>query len=57
MHIIGPQATELIAQGGILLGTDAKIKDIKKIVFAHPTLSEVVMEAIEDLEKLSIHKM
>ena len=57
MHIIGPQATELIAQGGILLGTDAKIEDIKKIVFAHPTLSEVVMEAIEDLEKLSIHKM
>ncbi|MCF7792419.1 MAG: dihydrolipoyl dehydrogenase [Candidatus Cloacimonetes bacterium] len=57
MHIIGPQATELIAQGGILIGSNATIADVKKIVFAHPTLSEAVMESIEDLEKLAIHKM
>jgi dihydrolipoyl dehydrogenase len=57
MHIIGPQATELIAQGGILIGSQTKIDDVKKIVFAHPTLSEAVMESIEDLEKLAIHKM
>ncbi|MCK4312271.1 MAG: dihydrolipoyl dehydrogenase [Candidatus Cloacimonetes bacterium] len=57
MHIIGPQATELIAQGGILIGTQALIEDVKKVVFAHPTLSEAVMEAVEDLEKLAIHKM
>ncbi|MDO9577451.1 MAG: dihydrolipoyl dehydrogenase [Candidatus Cloacimonadales bacterium] len=57
MHIIGPQATELIAQGGILIGSNATIDDVKKIVFAHPTLSEAVMESIEDLEKLAIHKM
>jgi len=57
MHIIGPQATELIAQGSILINTDADIEDVKKVVFAHPTLSECVMEAVEDLEKLAIHKM
>ena len=57
MHIIGPQATELIAQGSILLNTEATINDVKKIVFAHPTLSEAVMESIEDLENLAIHKM
>ena len=57
MHIIGPQATELIALGGILLGTDAAISDVKKVIFAHPTLSETVMESIEDLEKLAIHKI
>ncbi|MCK4654062.1 MAG: dihydrolipoyl dehydrogenase, partial [Candidatus Cloacimonetes bacterium] len=57
IHIIGPQATELIAQGGILIGTQALIEDVKKIVFAHPTLSETIMEAVEDLEKLAIHKM
>jgi len=57
LHIIGPQATELIAQGGILVGTEAKVDDIKKIIFAHPTLSEAVMEAIEDLENLAVHKM
>ncbi|RLC53250.1 MAG: dihydrolipoyl dehydrogenase, partial [Candidatus Cloacimonadota bacterium] len=57
MHIIGPQATELIAQGGILLGTDSTIEDVKKVIFAHPTLSEAIMESVEDLEKLAIHKM
>ncbi len=57
MHIIGPQATELIALGGILIGTKASLEDVKQIVYAHPTLSESVMESIEDLEKLAIHKI
>lgn len=57
VHIIGPQATELIAQAGILVGLNATIDDVKKIVFAHPTISEALMEAIEDLEKLAIHKI
>jgi len=57
MHIIGPQATELIAQGAILIGMQATFEDVRNIVFAHPTLSESTMEAIEDLEKLAIHKL
>ena len=57
VHIIGPQATELIAQAGILVGLDATIDDLKKVIFAHPTLSEALMEAVEDLEKLAIHKI
>jgi dihydrolipoamide dehydrogenase len=57
VHIIGPKATELIAQAGILLGLDATIDDVKKVIFAHPTLSESVMEAVEDLKKLAIHKI
>jgi len=57
VHIIGPQATELIAQAGILVGLDATIGDVKKVVFAHPTLSEAIMETVEDLEKLAIHKI
>ena len=57
MHILGPNAAELIAQGSILIGTNSTIGDVKNIVFAHPTLSECIMEAIEDLEKSAIHKM
>lgn len=57
LHIIGPQATELIAQGGILLGLKATTEDVKTIVFAHPTLSEAVMEAIEDTEQMAVHKL
>ncbi|MFA7056856.1 MAG: dihydrolipoyl dehydrogenase [Candidatus Cloacimonadales bacterium] len=57
MHIVGLQAAELIAQGAILIGKDADIHDVEKIVFAHPTLSEIVMESIEDTISLSVHKI
>jgi dihydrolipoamide dehydrogenase len=57
MHIIGPNATELIAQGGILVNTQATLDDVKKVIFAHPTLSEAVMEALEDAENLAVHKI
>jgi len=57
MHIIGPNAAELIAQGSILINLKVTAEQVEKVVFAHPTLSEAVMEAIEDLNGLSIHKM
>lgn len=57
MHIIGPNACELIAQGSILINLKATAQDVEKVVFAHPTLSEAIMEAIEDLRGLSIHKI
>jgi dihydrolipoamide dehydrogenase len=57
MHIVGLQASELIAQAGILIGKDASVHDLEKIVFAHPTLSEIVMESIEDTISLSVHKI
>lgn len=57
MHIIGLQASELIAQGAILIGKSADVHDVEKIVFAHPTLSEIVMESIEDTISLSVHKI
>ncbi len=57
MHIIGPNAAELIAQGSILINLQSTVEDVDKVVFAHPTLSEANMEAIEDLQGLSIHKM
>lgn len=57
MHIMGPQAAELIAQGGIMISLKAKAQDVERIVFAHPTLSESIMESLEDIHNLSIHKI
>lgn len=57
MHILGPSATELIAQGAIMTTNKMKIEDIDSVIFAHPTLSEAVMEAMEDLQNISIHKI
>lgn len=57
MHIMGPNAAELIAQGTIMIVNKNKAKDIDSFVFAHPTLSEAIMEAMEDLQSKSIHKI
>ncbi len=57
MHIIGPGATELIAQGAILISLGANADTVQKIVFAHPTLAEAIKESLEDLNNLSINKI
>jgi len=55
MHIIGYLATELIAQASILIAQKATVADVANIVFAHPTISECVMESVEDTQKMAIH--
>lgn len=57
LHILGPNAAELIAQGAILISLGARASDVERIVFAHPTLSESLMESLEDVHSLSIHKI
>ncbi len=57
MHIIGPEAAELIAQGAVMINQNADISSLKGLVFAHPTLSEAVGEAVEDAEGLAVHKI
>ena len=57
MHVIGPHAAELIAQGSILISSGATAEVAEKLVFAHPTLSETVKEALEDIRDLSINKI
>lgn len=56
MHIIGPHAAELIAQGAILIASGATADFAEELVFAHPTLSEAVKESLEDIRNLSINK-
>ena len=44
-HIIGPRASELIAECVIAIESRATVKELNHIVFAHPTLSEAVYES------------
>ena len=46
--IIGPRATELIALFSFALTNKSDISAIRKTIFAHPTISEVVSEAVHD---------
>ena len=54
-HIIGPEATELIAELGIAKSLEATNESIANTIHAHPTLSEIIMEASEDADGKAIH--
>jgi dihydrolipoamide dehydrogenase len=51
VHIIGPYASELIAEAVMAMEFGASSEDIARIVHAHPTLSEAMHEAA-----LGVHK-
>ncbi|AZN41378.1 dihydrolipoyl dehydrogenase [Paenibacillus albus] len=44
-HLIGPNATDLIAEPGLLIAGDLNVADLLQTPHAHPTLSEVFIEA------------
>jgi dihydrolipoamide dehydrogenase len=54
-HIIGPEATELIAELGLAITLEATTEEIEATIHAHPTLSEAVHEAIGVVEGHAIH--
>jgi dihydrolipoamide dehydrogenase len=47
-HILGSEATEMIAELGLAKNLEATYQEILKTVHAHPTLSEAIMEAAAD---------
>ncbi len=54
-HIAGHEATELIAELGAAKSLEATSQTLAKIVHAHPTLSEMVMEASADADDEEVH--
>ena len=54
-HIIGAEATELIAELGVAKALEATPVELSKIMHAHPTLSEMIMEAAGDALGEAIH--
>lgn len=55
MHVIGPAASDIIAQGVIAMEFGASIEDLQLTCFAHPTLSESVHEAALAADGRAIH--
>lgn len=54
-HIIGSDATEMIAELSLAKSLEATEEAIASTIHAHPTLSEIIMEAAEDADGKSIH--
>jgi dihydrolipoamide dehydrogenase len=55
VHIIGPAATELIAEAGAALKLEATSEELVRTIHAHPTLSEAIHEAAEAVQGHAIH--
>lgn len=55
MHVIGPNAGDIVHQGMIALEFVSSVEDLQLMTFAHPTLSEVVHEAALSVDGRAIH--
>ena len=55
--IVGPEASELVAELGLAIELGATLEDVASTIHAHPTLSEAVMEATENALGHAIHTL
>ena len=55
MGIVGPHASELIAEGTLAIEMGATLEDLTATIHPHPTLSEAIMEAAEVARGTAVH--
>jgi dihydrolipoamide dehydrogenase len=55
LHILGPRASDMIAQAALAMEFEASAEDIARAVAAHPTLPEAVKEAALGVDGRMIH--
>ncbi len=55
VHIIGPQATELISEAVIALELEATIDELMFTIHAHPTLAESMLDAYAAVDGMAIN--
>jgi dihydrolipoamide dehydrogenase len=55
LHILGPRASDLIAEASLAMEFEAAAEDLALAVHAHPTLPEAIKEAALDSLGRAIH--
>jgi dihydrolipoamide dehydrogenase len=55
VHIIGPRATEIIAEATMMLRMECTVEELIRTIHAHPTMSEAVGEAAHGLHGALLH--
>ncbi len=55
VHIIGPQATELIAEAVAVMELEGTVDEMMFTIHAHPTLSEAMLDAYAAVEGMAIN--
>ena len=56
-QIVGPEASELIAECALAVEMGATLEDVASTIHTHPTLGEAVMEAAENADDQAIHTL
>jgi dihydrolipoamide dehydrogenase len=55
VHIIGPVATELIAEAVAVMELEGTVEDLMFTIHAHPTVSEAMLDAFSAVEGKAIN--
>ena len=55
LHILGPRASDLIAEAALAMEFDASAEDVARSIHGHPTLPEAIKEAALAVSKRAIH--
>ena len=55
VHMVGPNVTDLITEASLAIEAGLTVEDVAMTIHPHPTLSEVFMEACEDVHGMSPH--
>ena len=55
IHIVGPKATDLVAEGQLIYNWEATALDVARHIHAHPSLSEAIGEAHLALAGRALH--
>lgn len=56
VHVVGSHAADLVHEAAVAMQVGARARDLAHTIHAHPTLTEGMMEAAEDIEGLAIHQ-
>jgi len=55
VHIVAPNATDMIGEAALAMRLESTALDVGSVVHAHPTLSEVMLEASLGTQDMAIH--
>ena len=55
--IAGEGASAMIAEIAVAIAQEMTASQLASVIHAHPTLPEIVFEAVEDVEGLAVHKV
>ncbi|HXX75930.1 MAG TPA: dihydrolipoyl dehydrogenase [Nitrospiraceae bacterium] len=56
VHILGAHAADLIHEAALAMQVGTRVSQLAEMIHAHPTLSEGLMEAAEDVDGRAIHQ-